>query len=138
MRMTDEKLMAKVVGQVKQLPYGRLVELSTILEGWLSKDNRAHPRKAVSIPVEIVSDDQLVKEVTKNVSSGGTLMTAKDRNRFRLDQQISMVFYLDKATKTCQVTGKIARIREDGIAVEFDQVSNIFNECTGEELYVRQ
>lgn len=124
--MSEMQLVDKIMINVEKLPYNRQVELLSVINKWLNGDKRIYERKAVNIPIDVVSDDQILQRTTKDISDAGTFFHTDDVDRFEIHQRISVIINLSKTGKSFQLNGLVVRIRHNGIGIKFDDITPIF------------
>lgn len=86
-------------------------------------EERAYERKRLMVPIEFVGGGTLFKEVTKDVGPGGVFIKTSKKDKFEIGQKVSMVFLLNDDNKPFKLSGTIVRIQDDGIAVQFKNIS---------------
>ena len=117
-------ILEEIYTDVKKLSLDQQQDLLGLIRKWLNrKDVRTSPRKAVSIPVKVVSDDQLFESNTKDISTGGTFVKTEHRESFKEDQSINLVFNMPASGRAFKLNGRIVRVENRGIAVQYEDIS---------------
>ncbi|MFO7750560.1 MAG: PilZ domain-containing protein [Desulfobacteraceae bacterium] len=118
--MTNSSFIEELISDVKQLSSAKQQELSMLVKGWLKgEDARSDARKAVSIPVKVVTEEQLLERETRDVSAGGTFVNLAEGAPFKEEQSINLVFTMPASGRDLRLSGRIVRVEERGIAVEY-------------------
>ncbi|MFH1156587.1 MAG: PilZ domain-containing protein [Pseudomonadota bacterium] len=133
--MPRPTIVHEIMASVEKLPYNKQVELLSLVREWLDKDMRIHRRKSVSIPIEFVKDDKLFKEVTHDISGGGTFVNVRDLKQFDVDQKISIVFNLPGSKRSFKLKGRVVRVEEHGVGVQFEEITPYLSTILEEELF---
>ncbi len=133
--MIEDDLINDIIRNVKKLTDNRLMELSGLLETWLTENNRQYERKTINIPIDFTKEKQLFKVSSKDLSCGGIFVNTKAKNLFELNQKITLVFKLSSEGRSYKMKGRVVRQESDGIGVQFDDVTPYTLEFLMEELY---
>lgn len=133
--MTNANFVKKLIRDVEKLPFDKQQELSKLIKEWSKeKDGRSHQRKSVNIPIQVVTDDQLFKENTKDISASGTFVNLEDCTPFEQDQSINLIFNMPVSGRAFKLNGRIVRIENRGIAVQYENLTPPFLAFIEEEL----
>lgn len=129
----DPILLNKVLRRVKRLPKSQLIELSDILDTWDSGDHREYQRRVTKAEVDVVIEDRYFKAFSKDISAGGLFINTT--GRFELFKKVKMVFEFPGKEKPYKLSGKIVRIEDAGIAIEFDRNSPLFHKLMDDAIW---
>jgi hypothetical protein len=101
------------------------IELQKLLKGlekWQETSRiskREHPRKDVSVYAFLEADDHSFNDFIKNISSGGLYIETEAP--LALDKELFIRFLHPDTGTLTRITGKIVRIDEKGLGVQFDE-----------------
>ena len=90
---------------------------------WRGPENRRHTRWQCNESTCFSADRQLYEGIFKNMSTGGTYIQA--RGRFRIGQSVIVAGILARDGSEEKRLGKIVRIDNTGIAVQFTDQSAV-------------
>lgn len=133
--MSQTAIVKEIMDHVVQLPYNKKVKLLNLIREWETGEMRDHMRKPVSVPIQFVSDDKLFKEVTQDISCGGTFVSMRKQRKFEINQKIAIVFSLSDKGRAFKLKGRVARIEQDGIGIQFEEITPYLATLLEEELF---
>ena len=84
---------------------------------WRGAENRRHTRWQCSESTCFSADRQLYEGIFQNMSTGGTFIQV--RGRFRIGQPVIVADILARDGSEEKRSGKIVRVDQGGIAVQF-------------------
>ena len=87
------------------------------LELKLSKERRRHTRKSVTIDVDFASQERAYRGFIQNLSGGGVYIQIS--RSFYVGQDVDMIFSFPGSKENVKIVGRIARVDDTGIGVEF-------------------
>ena len=96
--------------------------LARLLNDWQNKDQRRHPRTACTILTEYMVDDQVHKDLIKNISLGGAFI--ESRYPIPPDLVISQSFFFPNFEIPIRSRSKIVWTTPNGFGVQFEIVAN--------------
>ena len=95
--------------------------LARLLNDWQNKDQRRHPRTACTIITEYMVDDQVHKDLIKNISLGGAFI--ESRYPIPPDLVISQSFFFPNFEIPIRSNSKIVWTTPNGFGVQFESLS---------------
>ncbi len=111
----------RLISLVMELSEEQQETLLEELELKLSKERRRHTRKPFITVVDFASQGRAYREFVQDISGSGVyIQTARP---FSVGQDIVMTFPFPDSQKHVKITGRIARIDETGIGVQFDMLT---------------
>lgn len=126
-------LLDRVLKKVRRLPAPQLEELYDILDSWDQGEHREYQRLKTRTPVDVVVDDRYFQAVSQDISAGGVLIKAA--GNFEPHSEVRLVFSFPGQDKPFKLAGKIVRVQESGIAIEFDKISPYFKKILDEAIW---
>lgn len=79
----------------------------------MSGTQRAYPRRQVTVPIGVATDERRdCAGITRNISAGGVLFQSV--SRFDLGEELSLVFRVDAQQAELHATGRVVRTDLDG------------------------
>ncbi len=133
-KMTHSEFIDTIMENVQRLPQDKLMDLVELTDSWLKKDKRAHLRKAVQVPIKVVKDEELFSEVTSDLSCGGVSFTTDNQKKFKTNQKIVLIVNLSKSGQSCKLNGTVVRKINQGIAVQFEEMTPAITYMIEDEL----
>ena len=88
------------------------------LESKLSKERRHNTRKPFMTVVDFASQDRVYREFVQDIS--GTGVYIQTSGSFSVGQDIVLTFSCPDSQKHVKITGRIARVADSGIGVQFN------------------
>ena len=84
--------------------------------------SREFPRMDCNLLIDFVVGDKAYRGYLRDISAGGLFIVTSDR--FEIDEKVSLCFTMDESDKTVafKLTGRIKRLYNDGIAVEYQDI----------------
>jgi Tfp pilus assembly protein PilZ len=111
----------RLISLVLELPEEQQEALLAELELKLSKERRRHARKSFVTVVDFASQGRAYREFVNNISESGVYIQTS--GSFSVEQDVTMTFSFPGYQKHVKISGRIARVEETGIGVEFDSKS---------------
>ncbi|MCG6878588.1 MAG: PilZ domain-containing protein [Deltaproteobacteria bacterium] len=87
------------------------------LELRLSKEKRRHTRKSVTTVVDFASQGLSYREFVQDISESGVFIQTS--RSFSEGNEITLIFSLPQSPKQLKIEGRITRVTDRGIGVEF-------------------
>jgi hypothetical protein len=106
----------RLISLIRTMSEDRQKTLLRELEQRLSKEKRQHSRKPLSTFVDFVSEGRGYREFTRDISEGGVFIETS--TPFSMGKEVVITF--PGSSKPLKITGRIARVEDRGIAVQFD------------------
>jgi hypothetical protein len=94
--------------------------LSRLLSNWQKRDQRSHPRTACSIVTEYMVENQIHKDLIKNISLGGAFI--QSQRNFPVDRVISQSFFFPNFEVPIRSNSRIVWTSDIGFGVEFEML----------------
>jgi Tfp pilus assembly protein PilZ len=91
------------------------------LELKLAKERRRHTRKPFITFVDFASQGRAYREFVQDISGGGVYIQTS--RPFSLGQDVVLTFPFPDSQKHIKITGRIARVADTGIGVQFNMRS---------------
>ena len=126
-KMSESKLKKEIMTNVEKLPRHRQKDLLKLIKLWLDSDVRTHERRSVSIPIKLVSDDEIIKSNTRDISCGGTFIDMEESNGYQAYQPVSLAFHLSNSNRSFKINGSVVRVEKRGIAIQFQDIPQYFS-----------
>jgi Tfp pilus assembly protein PilZ len=111
----------RLISLVLELPEEQQEALLAELELKLSKERRRHARKSFVTVVDFASQGRAYREFVNDISESGVYIQTS--GSFSVEQDVTMTFSFPGYQKHVKISGRIARVEETGIGVEFDSKS---------------
>jgi hypothetical protein len=96
--------------------------LARLLNNWQNKDQRRHPRTPCSIITEYMVDNQVHKDLIKNISLGGAFI--ESQYAIPLNLVISQSFFFPNFEVPIRSNSKIVWTAPNGFGVQFEILRN--------------
>lgn len=84
----------------------------------LSRGDRKHPRRSVSVPLKYTSSDQSFKGIIQNISKGGLFI--KSEQPIPVGKKLKLSIPSKKKAKLVKLGGKVVWSDSNGFGVEFE------------------
>ncbi len=108
----------RLISLVTELSMEQQETLLEELELRLSKERRYNTRKPFMTIVDFASQDRVYREFVQDIS--GTGVYIQTSGSFSVGQDIVLTFSFPDSQKHVKITGRIARVADSGIGVQFD------------------
>ncbi len=108
----------RLISLVMELSKEQQETLLEELELRLSKERRYNTRKPLMTVVDFASQDRVYREFVQDIS--GTGVYIQTSGSFSVGQDIVLTFSFPDSQKHVKITGRIARVADTGIGVQFD------------------
>jgi hypothetical protein len=92
--------------------------LARLLSNWQKRDQRKHPRTPCSIITEYMVENQIHKDLIKNISLGGAFI--ESRHTFPVDLVVSQSFFFPNFEIPIRSNSKIVWAHSHGFGVQFE------------------
>jgi hypothetical protein len=106
----------RLISLIMKMPEKQQKALLKELEQRLSKEKRQHPRKPLPTFVDFVSEGRSHREFTRDISEGGLFIETS--TPFSVGKEVVITF--PGSSKPLKVAGRIARVEDRGIGVQFN------------------
>jgi hypothetical protein len=126
----------EIINLLRNIPAERLPELYNLLQGFLQGQKRDYARKPLSGEVDLVIRDRVYKQQIENISASGVFVRMK--GQFEPGTQVRFVLDLPGADTPMKLTGHIARVADDGIAIQFDNTTPYFQEFLNSTIWSKR
>ena len=83
----------------------------------LSKEKRRYPRKSVTTFVDFAFQGRSYREFVKDMSASGAFIQAS--GSFSKGNEVTLTFSIPKSQKQLKIKGRVTRVTDNGIGVEF-------------------
>ena len=108
---------ARLLNLIMEMPVTRQLELLAMLDQWHYNGVRKHPRKKLTLPVDLEFEHHTFKEATSDISKGGLYI--ETQTSFSVNQEVKLSLQLPHKSKALTVTGEIVRATSRGIGIKF-------------------
>ena len=133
--MAELKSIEEIMENVKQLPRHRQEELMERIKNSITSNHRSHERRPVNIPIKLVAHEEICRPPTRDISSGGAFVDTDDSTEFQVFQPVSLAFNLSTSPRAFKIKGRVVRVEERGIAIQFHQdIPDDFSGCIDREI----
>jgi len=126
----------EIINQIRNIPAERLPELYDLLQGFLQGQKRDYARKPLSGEVDLVIRDRVYKQQMENISASGVFVRMK--GQFEPGTKVRFVLDLPETETPLKLTGHIARVADDGIAIQFDNTTPYFQEFLNSTIWSKR
>ncbi len=113
---------ARLLNLILEMPVARQLELLGMLDNFRYNGARKHPRKKLTIPVDLQVKHHTFKEATRDISKGGLYI--ETQTSFSANQEVKLNLQLPFKPGPIAVVGEIVRATSRGIAIKFKRYSN--------------
>lgn len=120
------KITDRIMSLVQNLSDEKKNSLLELLVEWQQKENREQPRISCNFPVDYSTRSRVYHDFIQDLSKGGLFI--ETRETLVMKELISLTFTLPKSGTHFKITGKIVRIGEQGVAIEFDEKLSKYQE----------
>ena len=103
---------------VNNLTIDEVRVLARLLKNWQKRDQRRHPRTPCSIITEYMVENQIHKDLMKNISLGGAFIESP--RTFPVDLVVSQSFFFPNFEIPIRSNSKIVWTDPRGFGVQFD------------------
>ncbi len=108
---------SRLLNLVLDLPIEKQLELLALKDQLQQKGARKHSRTAWKVAVEYSNEAQVIRDYTKDISSGGVFIETK--TPLTPGQELNLKFPLPNYRKLAKVAGEIVWNSPNGIGVKF-------------------
>ncbi len=112
---------ARLLNLILEMPVARQLELLEMLDNCRYNGVRKHPRKNLTIPVDLQVKNHTFKEATRDISKGGLYI--ETQTSFSANQEVKLNLQLPFKSEPIAVIGEIVRATSRGIAIKFKRYS---------------
>jgi Tfp pilus assembly protein PilZ len=112
----------RLISLVMELSEEQQETLLEELELKLSKQKRRQARKPFLAIVDFASQDRAYREFVQDISGSGVYIQTSES--FSVGQDVVLTFPFPDSQKHVKLTGRIARVADTGIGVQFDMRSS--------------
>jgi Tfp pilus assembly protein PilZ len=111
----------RLISLVMELSEEQQETLLDELELKLSKERRRHTRKPFVTVVDFASQGRAYREFVQDISGSGVFIQTS--RPFSVGQDVVLTFAFPDSQKHIKITGRIARVADTGIGVQFNMRS---------------
>ena len=112
----------RLISLILELSEDQQETLLKELELKLSKERRGHTRKPFVTVVDFASQGRAYREFIKDISGSGVYIQTS--RPFSVGQEVVLTFQFPDSQKHVKITGRIARVNDAGIGVQFNIISS--------------
>ena len=117
-------IISEIKQRTEQLTPEQQEELLSILKEWQQEKKREFQRMRSKAQVDVASDRRLVQTDMRDISASGIYINTP--GRFNLKEKVKVVFTIPGYEKPFKLTGRIVRVEEQGIAIQFEEITPYF------------
>jgi len=103
----------------KNLSLEKKQYLIELLQEWQQNERRQDKRLPCLMAVDFSNRDRVYHEFIRDLSRGGVFI--QTRETFDVGEQVTLTFTTQKYQVHFKLSGKIARLEDNGIGVQFDR-----------------
>ena len=111
----------RLISLVMELSEEQQETLLEELELKLSKERRRHTRKSFITVVDFASQGRAYRELVQDIGESGVYIQTS--RSFSVGQDVVLTFPFPDSQKHVKITGRIARVADTGIGVQFNMRS---------------
>jgi len=108
---------ARLLNLILEMPVDRQLKLLEMLDNGNYNGARKHPRKQLTLPVDLEVERHVFKEATRDISKGGVYI--ETQTSFSISQEVKLNLKLPHKPEPLAVVGEIVRATSRGIAIKF-------------------
>ena len=112
---------ARLLNLILEMPVAQQLELLGMLDNCRYNGVRKHPRKKLTIPVDLEVKRGTFKEATLDISKGGLYI--ETQTSFSTNQEVKLTLQLPHKPKPVVLVGEIVRATRRGIGIKFKRHS---------------
>ena len=114
----------EIIKRVHNLTPEQQKNVLEYLKSIQASGQRGYPRRGTRIDIDAVVGDKLIKSDTYDISASGMFINTEWK--FDLDTGIRVVFLLPGQNRPFKLQGRITRVEQSGVAIQFEEVSPYF------------
>ena len=120
------KLQDEIINRVLNLSEEQQIQLLQVLKTWQTGQQRKYQRLKMQSDVNVLIDDKIIKTNSLNLSASGVYITSS--GPFDTEKSVRVVLSIPGRPKPYKLDGTIVRVDENGMAIQFENVTPYFKE----------
>ncbi len=117
----DMKIIDEIIKRAKGLSSEKQEKLLDILEEWEQGKEREFKRLATRAEVDVAGANRVIQTDIRDISASGIYINTPDK--FETDESVRLVFSVPGRDKPFKLRGKIVRVEQYGMAIEFEDLT---------------
>lgn len=118
------KMLDDIIKRVRNLSQDQQKEILELLKTWQTGRQRDFQRLEAKASVDVVVGNRVIQTDAKDISASGIFINAA--GKFETDKDVRVVFSIPGYDKPFKLRGKIVRVEDSGIAIEFENITPYF------------
>lgn len=114
----------EIIKRVRNLTPEQQKDVLKYLKSMQTYSPRGHLRRQTTIEIDAVVGDKLIQSDIRDISGSGVFINTKEK--FDPDNGVLVVFSLPGQDRPFKLQGRITRVEQAGIAIQFEEVSPYF------------
>jgi len=117
-------MLDEIIKRVRNLTHDQQKEILEILNTWQVGKQREYQRLKAKSEIDVVVDNKVIQTDTCDISASGLYINTT--GKFETDKNVRIVFSVPGVDKSFKLQGTIVRVEENGIAIEFENITPYF------------
>jgi hypothetical protein len=129
----DMEMLDEIIKRVRNLNPDQQRELLEILETWQTGKQRNYQRLPTKTQIDVAIGNRVIQTEAKDISAGGVFIKAS--GKFDTHKDVRLVFSVPGYNKPFKLKGMIVRVEQNGIAIEFENMTPYFKKILDEVIW---
>lgn len=117
-------MLDEIIKRVRNLTHDQQKEILEILNTWQVGKQREYQRLKAKSDIDVGLDNMVIQTDTIDISASGLYINTT--GKFEPDKTVRVVFSVPGADKSFKLQGMIVRVDENGIAIQFENITPYF------------
>ncbi|MCP3871534.1 MAG: PilZ domain-containing protein [Desulfobacteraceae bacterium] len=127
------KTIDEIINRVRNLNLSQQEAVLGILKNWQPEKQREYQRKLAKADIDVVVGDKVIQTDTRDISASGIYINTS--GKFETNKSVRIVFSIPGYDKPFKLKGIIIRVEEDGLAIQFEDVTPYFKKILDDVLW---
>ncbi|MBU0463752.1 MAG: PilZ domain-containing protein [Proteobacteria bacterium] len=117
-------MLDEIIKRVRNLTHGQQKEILEILNTWQVGKQREYQRLKAKSDIDVGLGNRVIQTDTIDISASGLYINTT--GKFEPEKMVKVVFSVPGADKSFKLQGMIVRVEENGIAIQFENITPYF------------
>lgn len=127
------KMLDEILKRVKNLTPEQQEKILDILKGWQQGKQREYQRRNITAAVDVAVANRVIQTDVQDISAGGIFINSA--GKFEINERVRVVFTVPGHGRPFKLNGKIVRVAQHGMAIEFEGISPYFKTILNDAIW---
>jgi len=127
------KILDEIIKRVHNLTLDQQKKVLEYLQSLQGEEQRDYKRLKTNVEIAVVIGNKVLQSDAQDISATG--MYVKTTGKFETDKKVRVAFTVPGHDTPFKLQGKIARIDQKGLAIQFEKVSPYFKNILDDAIW---